>query len=60
MPVNLFKIARSLAAVLALAVSAQMATAQPRHAIAMYGDPALPPDLCLCPKPIRQRPRAAA
>ena len=50
MPVNLFKIARSLAAVLALAVSAQMATAQPRHAIAMYGDPALPPDFVSLPQ----------
>jgi peptide/nickel transport system substrate-binding protein len=50
MPVNLFKNARRLAAILALAITAQMANAQPRHAIAMYGDPALPPDFVSLPQ----------
>ena len=53
MPVSTIKILQTLGAALALAVTAQMATAEPRYAIAMYGDPALPPDfvcarVCLC------------
>ena len=50
MPVSAIKILQTLGAALALAVTAQMATAEPRYAIAMYGDPALPPDFVSLPQ----------
>ena len=37
-------------AVLALALTGQIAMAEPRHGIAMYGDPALPPDFVSLPQ----------
>ena len=50
MPRNPLKILQSMAAILALAISPQMAFAEARHAIAMYGDPALPPDFVSLPQ----------
>ncbi len=45
----LFKPLLTAAAAIALACSAGTAGAEPQHAIAMYGDPALPPDFVSLP-----------
>ncbi len=50
MPITPLKLLQSFAAVLAITLGTQMAYAQPRHAIAMYGDPALPPDFVSLPQ----------
>ncbi len=41
---------RGIAAALTLAMTANVATADPQHGIAMYGDPALPPDFVSLPQ----------
>ena len=50
MKVDFFQSFKGACAVLALALAAQTAAAEPRHAIAMYGDPALPPDFVSLPQ----------
>lgn len=43
------KAARAISAAVAFSVMGQFAFAQPQHGIAMYGDPALPPDFVSLP-----------
>lgn len=50
MSITRFKSLTRCASVLALALVAHTGFAQPRHAIAMYGDPALPPDFVSLPQ----------
>ena len=47
---NFFQSFKGAAAVLALALAAQTAFAEPKHGIAMYGEPALPPDFVSLPQ----------
>ncbi len=44
-----FQHVRTLAAVIGLSAATGFATAEPQHGIAMYGDPALPPDFVSLP-----------
>ncbi len=46
-----------ISAVLLLGLAAQSAWAEPRHAIAMYGEPALPPDFVSLPQANPQAPK---
>ena len=47
---NFFQSFKAAAAILALALAGTPALAEPRHGIAMYGDPALPPDFVSLPQ----------
>ena len=49
MAVNFTFILRSAVAGLALSLASQQAGAEPQHGIAMYGEPALPPDFVSLP-----------
>lgn len=49
MSVNFRLIRHGTAAIVAMAMSAQVLMAEPQHGIAMYGDPALPPDFVSLP-----------
>ncbi len=46
---NIFRSFRQLTATCAIACAATAASAEPQHGIAMYGDPALPPDFVSLP-----------
>lgn len=46
---NFFRVRRAAGAVLALILSTGFAVSEPQHGIAMYGDPALPPDFVSLP-----------
>ena len=50
MTAQIFQSFKAASAVLLLALAGQMAMAEPRHGIAMYGDPALPPDFVSLPQ----------
>lgn len=50
----------ALLAPLAVAVAAPLAVAEPRHAIAMYGEPALPPDFVALPYANPDAPKGGA
>ena len=50
MTAQIFQSFKAASAVLLLALAGQMALAEPRHGIAMYGDPALPPDFVSLPQ----------
>ncbi|MEL7107603.1 MAG: ABC transporter substrate-binding protein, partial [Pseudomonadota bacterium] len=49
MGIDFGKIARSAAFAVAVSIGGQAALAEPKHGIAMYGDPALPPDFVSLP-----------
>ncbi len=49
MRINIFQNLRRLTAASALAIAGHAAVAEPQHGIAMYGDPALPPDFVSLP-----------
>ena len=50
MTANFFQSFKGACTVLALTLAAQTAAAEPMHGIAMYGDPALPPDFVSLPQ----------
>lgn len=55
-----FQISRNIVATIALLISATTALAEPKHAIAMYGDPALPPDFVSLPYANADAPKGGA